>query len=131
MNAKSFITSDGGFTPTRELNGTSNAVMHLQASRQGVLFPLSDHLLACIEETILHAATSPLILENLRVFFTLCRDLNLNFHPQTCKLFAEKVRCCGHVITGQGMRFDLRRVQGLQDMPLPQTGRIFKKLYMR
>jgi Reverse transcriptase (RNA-dependent DNA polymerase) len=119
---QSFITPEGVFTPTRALHGTSNAVLHMQAAVQGILNPLSEQLVAWLDDLLLHATADSLMLAHLRTFFTLCREYNLKLHPGKCTLFADLVRWCGRLVSGIGVRFDPRRIQGLLQMSAPQTG---------
>jgi hypothetical protein len=119
---QSFITPEGVFTPTRVLRGTSNAVMHMQAALQGILTPLSEQLVAWPDDLLLHATTDSLMLAHLRTFLTICREYNLKLHPGKCTLFANLVRWCGRLVSGSGVRFDPRKIQGLLEMSAPQTG---------
>jgi Reverse transcriptase (RNA-dependent DNA polymerase) len=89
---QSFVTPDGVFTPTRVLHGTTNAVTHMQAVLSEVFLPLHDHLLAWIDDLLLHAAHSTDSLGYLQEFFALCRSSNFKLHPGKSVLFGSKVR---------------------------------------
>jgi hypothetical protein len=68
-----FITPDGVLSPTRVLHGTTNSVTHLQAVFHEAFGSLAAHLLAWLDDLLLHASSIPCLFEHLRVFFTLCR----------------------------------------------------------
>jgi hypothetical protein len=120
-DCQSFITPDGVYMPTRILHGSSNAVAHMQSSLQGVLGDLSQFILSWLDDLFLHASTEADLLARLRQLFMLCRDFNLKLHPGKCSLFYKKSHWCSRVITGAGVRFDPRRLQGLREMSLPIT----------
>jgi RNase H-like domain found in reverse transcriptase/Reverse transcriptase (RNA-dependent DNA polymerase)/Integrase core domain/Integrase zinc binding domain/Chromo (CHRromatin Organisation MOdifier) domain len=122
QECQSFITPEGVFTPTRVLHGTCNAVPHMQAVLQETFSSLLDHLLAWLDDLLLHSSTEVDLLQTLREFFTICLAKNIKLHPDKCCLFALTLRWCGRLISAEGVNFDPRRVQGLRDMPPPQTG---------
>jgi hypothetical protein len=94
----------------------------MQAALQGILTPLSEQLIAWLDDLLLHATTDSLMLAHMRTFFTICREYNLKLHPAKCTLFANLVRWCERLVSGSGVRFDPRRIQGLLEMSAPQTG---------
>jgi Reverse transcriptase (RNA-dependent DNA polymerase) len=122
QECQSFITPDGVYSPTRVLHGTTNAVAHMQSVLQEVLAPMSEHILAWLDDLLLHAASITDLFDYLRTFFTICRNYSLKLHPGKCVLFSASVRWCGRVISATGSKFDPRRIQGLIQMPLPTTG---------
>ena len=55
-----FITPDGVFTPTRVLHGTTNAVVHLQSSMQGILLSLpqlAESTLTWFDDCLIYSKT--------------------------------------------------------------------------
>jgi hypothetical protein len=122
QECQSFITPDGVYSPTRVLHGTTNAVTHMQSVLQEVLLPLAEHLLAWLDDLLLHASSIENLFGYLRTFFGLCRNFNLKLHPGKCVLFSVMVRWCGRLISSAGSKFDPRRIQGLLDMAPPVTG---------
>jgi hypothetical protein len=122
QECQSFITPDGVYSPTRVLHGTTNAVTHMQSVLQGVFDPLAAHLLAWLDDLLLHASSAAHLLDYLRIFFTLCREFRLKLHPDKCVLYAKVIRWCGRLISAEGSKFDPRRIQGLLEMPHPVTG---------
>jgi hypothetical protein len=70
QECQSFLTPDGVFTPTRVLHGNSNAVMHLQASLQGILTPLEKQLLYWLDDLPLYADNEISFFQHLRTFFS-------------------------------------------------------------
>jgi RNase H-like domain found in reverse transcriptase len=79
-------------------------------------------LLSWLDDLLLHATTIDQFLHYLRIFFTLCREFNIHLHPGKSVLFARAARWCGRIISGDGVRFDPRRAQGLLDMSMPVSG---------
>jgi Reverse transcriptase (RNA-dependent DNA polymerase) len=128
QECQSFITPDGVYSPTRVLHGTTNAVTHMQSVLQEVLLPLSEHLVAWLDDLLLHASSIENLFVYLRTFFGLCRNFNLKLHPGKCVLFSVMVRWYGRLISSDGSKFDPRRIQGLLDMAPPVTGRIYSNL---
>jgi RNase H-like domain found in reverse transcriptase/Reverse transcriptase (RNA-dependent DNA polymerase)/Integrase core domain/Integrase zinc binding domain len=122
QECQSFITPDGVFTPTRVLHGTTNAVTHMQAVLSEVFSSLNTHILAWLDDLLLHAASPGELLVYLRRFFNLCRNFNIKLHPGKAVLFATTVRWCGRLISSEGVKFDPSRIQGLLDMPPPSSG---------
>jgi hypothetical protein len=43
-------------------------------------------------------------------------------HASKCVLFATTVRCCGRLITKDGVRFDPKNMEALQTMQEPHNG---------
>jgi hypothetical protein len=58
----------------------------------------------------------------------MCLGQNLKLHPDKCSLFSMEAKWCGRLISGEGVRFDRRRLQGLRDMRLPTMGADLQKL---
>lgn len=120
---QSFITPDGIFSPTRVLHGTTNAVTYLQSSLTNVIpATLSPHTLLWLDDILIHSQTPHSLLESISRFLSLCDKHNLRLHPEKCIIFTRRVRWCGRIIDGNGVTFDPRNLNGLQQMQSPTTG---------
>jgi Reverse transcriptase (RNA-dependent DNA polymerase) len=130
QECQSFITPNGIYTPTRVLHGTRNAVSHIQSGIQGILEPLSQSLLVWLDNLLVHAPDEKALLTLLRLFLEICRDANIKLHPGKFDLFARTVRWCGRLITGYGVKFDPRRVQGYEICRCRKLERISNSSYV-
>ena len=54
--------------------------------------------------------------------FIMFKDRNLKLHPEKCCFFATSIRWCGRLLSSAGVRFDPRRIDGIQKMQLPTNG---------
>jgi RNase H-like domain found in reverse transcriptase/Integrase core domain/Reverse transcriptase (RNA-dependent DNA polymerase)/Chromo (CHRromatin Organisation MOdifier) domain len=121
QSTQSFITHEGVFTPTRVLQGSTNAVAHFQSSIQMIIRPLGIQMLQWLDDMLAHAPTETALLSLYRDFFSICRTYGLKLHALKCVLFALSVRWCGRMISASGIRFDPSRLEGLKDLALPIT----------
>lgn len=123
QSSQSFITPDGVYSPTRVLHGTTNAVLYLQSTLSAHLpADLRRSVLLWLDDILAHAPTTIELLTAIRLFFELCSERNLKLHPAKCVLYSRSIRWCGRVITADGIRFDPRRIDGIQNMDSPTTG---------
>ena len=75
-----------------------------------------------LDDILVHAPTIPELIEKLNALFDYCASYNLKLHPLKCILFATVVRWCGRLISAEGVRFDPRRLDGIQKMQPPTLG---------
>jgi len=123
QESQSFLSEDGIVTPTRVPHGTTNAVTHLQSSITTTLpEELKSSILVWLDDILVHAPTIPELIEKLNALFDYCASYNLKLHPLKCILFATVVRWCGRLISAEGVRFDPRRLDGIQKMQPPTLG---------
>jgi hypothetical protein len=81
-----------------------------------------NHGYSLIKTIEIHVTTTPIeLLFHFRTLFKLCRDHHIRLPPSKSLLFAPSARWCGRFISGAGVRLDTHRVQGLTDMPFPET----------
>lgn len=121
--SQSFITPDGIFSPTRVLHGTTNAVMFLQWTIQGKIpAKLRPWVLLWLDDILLHAQSITDHLDAILLLFGFCKSVNLKLHSAKFVLFLRSIRWCGRIISSEGIRFDLARIDGIRHMDCPFTG---------
>jgi Reverse transcriptase (RNA-dependent DNA polymerase) len=74
------------------------------------------------DDCLLHTKTEDDLLATLNFFFKKCQEHGLKLLASKCVLFASTVRCCGRLITKDGVRFDPKNMEALQTMQGPQNG---------
>lgn len=111
------------YTPNRVPHGTTNAVTHLQSSLTHTLpEKTKEQTLLWLDDCLLHESTVPRLLDVLRSFLEYCSDFNWKLHPAKFVLYTRSVRWCGRIISADGIRHDLKRLDGLLSMDCPITG---------
>jgi Reverse transcriptase (RNA-dependent DNA polymerase) len=115
----SIQTPLGVHTPTRKLQGGTDAGNNFQASTSEVFCALRANLLQLIDDFVLHARSEDQLLALLGQYFSKCEEVVLKVHAENCDLFAREVKFCGRIIDGEGTRFDPSRLETLQQMKRP------------
>lgn len=123
QECQSFVIPDGVYTPTRVLHGTTNAVTYLQ-STIATLVPaeLISQVLFWLDDILIHHATLYGLLSAISKQLTLFKTINIKLHPEKCCFFSTSIRWCGRLLSRDGIRFDPRRIDGIQKIELPKTG---------
>lgn len=101
-----FIIPEGIYSPTRVLNGTTNADNYLQSPISEVV-PSSLHgsTLYWLDDIILRIATIEKRLAILYTIFQICSDYNIKTHPAKCILLHRLP--CGVIVSYLMEEFDL------------------------
>jgi hypothetical protein len=60
-------------------------------------------------------------ISHLRQVFERCRKYGISLNPAKSILGVDEGKLLGHIITKDGVKMDLERVQATQQVPLPQT----------
>jgi RNase H-like domain found in reverse transcriptase/Reverse transcriptase (RNA-dependent DNA polymerase) len=115
----SIQTPLGVHTPTRTLQGSTDAGNNFQASTSDVFRTMHDHLLQWIDDFVLNATTEQGLLDLLEEYFIICNKIGIKLHAQKSSLFAREVKFCGHIIDGDGTRFDPSRLETLLNIQRP------------
>lgn len=80
-----FVTTDGIFSPTRALHGTTIEVRYLQAAMGSMIYKsLINEFLACLDDFLAHAGTVENQLGILRKYFHLCTVHRIKLLPLKC-----------------------------------------------
>ena len=69
--------------------------------------------------TIGHAF--PRALENLQMVFERLRGAGLRLKPSKCELFRKQVNFLGHVVSGEGVSCDPKKVEAVRDYTVPRS----------
>lgn len=123
---QSFITSDGLYSPSRVMHGTTKTVKHLQAALSEIpLTGLTSHILHWLYDIILLDRTVSGLVKSIRELLYLCVCKNIKLHPKKIILFATSLRWRGQLMSAYVIRYDPRRLDGLLQMePLTTTAHL-------
>jgi hypothetical protein len=114
---------DGMITPTRVSMGQSDAVAYCQFVAQEVYGEhYGNGVEAWLDDALGAAETEGGLLTHLAGILGRCRQFNLKLNPQKCDFYTTEVVWCGK-ISAAGVTHDPVRLQGLQDLSTPVTGR--------
>ena len=60
-------------------------------------------------------------LEHLQKNFQKCRRFGLSLNPKKSLFALEEGKLLGHIVSKQGVKIDLARVEAIQTIPLPRS----------
>jgi hypothetical protein len=83
---------------------------------------IKSNIKVWLDDCLLHTKTEDDLLTTLNFFFKKCQENGSKLHASNCVLFVFTVRCCGRLITKDGVRFDPKNMEALQTMQEPQNG---------
>ena len=116
----SFLTPHGIFSPTRLMQGHTDSVAVFQQTMEKVFDGmLYDKILIWIDDLLSHARNAEELLPRLQSIFERCREYNLRISPDKTELGLKEIKWCGRIISGNGISFDPKMIQGLLDLDLP------------
>ena len=115
----SIQTPIGVFTPTRVLQGSTDAGNHFQSVTSHV-FSSIPNLLQWLDDFLLHAQSEDELLGFIESFFGLCMQFGFKLHAAKCKFFLREAKFCGRLIDSAGIRFHPRDMDALQNMRRPE-----------
>lgn len=118
----SFITPSGVFSPTRVFQGQTNAAQYFQSVIEQICTPIQEVIIQWLDDLLFHCRNTTHLLQSLRSFFELCRDYNIKLNARKCQLYLTEVKCCGRLISANGIKLDPARIEGLITMPTPENG---------
>jgi len=117
----SIQTPLGVHTPTRILQGGTDAGNHFQSTISQVFAEMASHLLQWLDDFLMHAASETELLRRLGRFFEVCHDFGLKLHARKTHLFLREVNFCGRIIDSKGVRHDPRSLDTLKNMRTPEV----------
>jgi len=120
LNLMSIQTPLGVYTPTRILQGSTDAGNHFHSSTSQVFTEIENHLLQWLDDFLLHAEHEQQLLELLRCFIQNCRRYGLKLHAEKLHLFMREAKFWGRVIDSEGVRYDPRSLSTLMEMRTPE-----------
>ena len=118
-----FITSGGLYEWTRLPMGLKGAPAFFQRSLMtkvlaGIIQIICELYL---DDLILHAQTIQELITNFRKVLERFRDYNIYINPDKCKLGVSEVTYVGHTINSEGIHFSRSKIEGIMNIPLPNT----------
>lgn len=135
--ASSFLTTFG--TPcgryrwTRMPFGISPAPKEFQrrldtalAGLQGVVPIFDDILIYGVGETKVEAIQNHA--QRLITLLERCKSKGIKVSKEKCKFRLSEVSFMGHVISEEGLKLDPAKIQGVQEMPIPESKQDVKRL---
>ena len=78
-----------------------------------------DTCMAYIDDIIVKGEDVVSSLTHLREVFRRIRTAGLKLKPSKCELFRTEITYLGHIISAEGMRTDPKKIQAIQDWPIP------------
>jgi hypothetical protein len=118
----SILTEDGIFTPTRLVQGTVDGVAVFQSAMMTILADKLHRTVSIwIDDVIIYTLTPEELLAELRAVFSLFKEFGVKLNPNKCTLFATEIKFCGKIISSNGIIPNEEFIQGLNNMPVPQT----------
>lgn len=117
-----FMTCDGVVQPTRTTQGGCNSPANFQANVEPCFAALRDHLLAWLDDFVLHGRNEDEHLQNLLRFLDVCVEKNLVISIIKSTFFASTIEWCGRVIDADGVRLNPASLAGLVDACEPRNG---------
>ena len=102
--------------------GLSNAPALFQRLMDLVLAGLTwEVCLAFLDDVIVMSTSFEQQLERLALVFDRLRKANLKLHPGKCRLFQEKVRFLGSIVSKEGISPDPDKVRTVEEWPVPKN----------
>ena len=116
-----FATPWGNYTPNRILMGGTDSVPYVQAAMEEIFAELiaDDELLVWIDDILGFAEDDEKLLKVIRRILQACAKYGLKLHPAKCCFYAEEAEWCGKIISGEGVRHNPTRLEGLTNMEEP------------
>jgi hypothetical protein len=74
-----------------------------------------------LDDVIVHGKTIAEVLERLRKVFQRMRERNLKLHMKKCHFMKTSVIFLGHVISGDGLEIDKKKVVAIENFPPPKN----------
>ena len=104
--------------------GLKNAAAYFQeVMASEVLNGLVNHILELyIDDVVTHASTEDQFVERLELIFQRFRLHNINVSPKKCEFGMSEIEVLGHTINGTGIHFSRQKLEGVNDVTLPQMG---------
>lgn len=115
----SIQTAVGVHTPSRLLQGQTDARNHFQCVTSPISSSVIDKSIRWLDDFLIHATTEEELLRNIQLFFTKCREFGLKLHAKKCELFLKEIKFCGRIIGPDGIRYNPRELDTLLKMQRP------------
>ena len=101
--------------------GLTNAPSSFERLMEKVLVGLQFDICLIYLDDIVKSDEFDSHITHLRSIFERIRKANLKLSPKKCVLFQQKVQFLGHIITKDGISTDPKKVEAVQNWPIPRT----------
>ena len=102
--------------------GLCNAPAAMQRALDILLAQIKwEACLVYLDDVITYGAIFRLMLQRLRMIFTLFRSANLQLKPSKCFFRYDKVAYLGHLVSGNGVEVDKEKIRAVKEFPRPTT----------
>lgn len=117
-----YMTRDGVYRPTTMDFGMRTAPAQWQRA-MNIIFSglLWDVCCVYMDDLLTYSKTFEAHLLNLRECFARCRRYNLKLRPTKCEFFRHKLVFLGHVVSGEGVEMDPKKIRAITEIPIPDT----------
>ncbi len=122
------VAPSGLYAPTRVLHGAKNASIHTERVLAHAFAAVQDSLAVYLDDHLLFSRTKEGWLKVVEQYLRICRQRGLKLSPKKAELYATEVKWVGRRITKEGILYEPRKLQTLQNMPLPQNGAELQQL---
>ncbi|KAG9395919.1 hypothetical protein J8273_2268 [Carpediemonas membranifera] len=107
---------------TRLPFGVTNGPMVFQARMETLLKPI-PHCLVFVDDILLYASSEEELLGQVESLFAALAEANIRLSPTKSIIGASEVEYLGFIVSGSGVRIDPKRLQGITDLPVPQSSK--------
>lgn len=115
-----YAIREGNFQPTVMDFGMRNAPAFWQRTMnhifQGLLW---KKCLIYIDDLLVFSKTFDEHMDNMRECLSRCREYNLKLRPSKCLFFQDKLPFLGHMVSGDGLEMDEKKVEALTNTAPP------------
>ena len=115
-----FVTRRGQFRLTRLAQGCTNSPS-VFCRLMGLVLKGLTCCLAYIDDTICHSPSFEAHIADLEAVFDRFRQANLKLKATKCKLFQERCRFVGHIVSAHGIEVDPEKVACIVHWPFPRN----------
>lgn len=117
-----YITREGVFQPTVMDFGMKNAPAVWQRSMNTIFSGLLwEQCLIYIDDLLVYSKDFDEHLTSLERCLERCRRFNLKLRPSKCTFFGSRIPFLGHMISGDGLEMDDKKVEAITKMSVPTT----------
>ena len=111
----------------RSIQGSKNASAVFTRAMQVTFSHLQDIVIVWVDDFIAHSKTVKEHLEHLYTIFARTLDSNLKMSPDKCKFLAGEIKYLGMIVKDDSFSIPEKKLQAIQDLPIPKTYRVSQK----
>lgn len=122
------VAPTGLYAPTRVLHGAKNASIYTERVLTAAFAKISNNLATYLDDHLVFGKDENAWLAALTHYLKICKSRNILVSAKKAQLFAREVSWCGRRITKEGVTYESRNFQALQDMPMPTNAAELQQL---